>query len=91
MAKLNLKEQNHIVILVPIGHVDHGKTTLNSCYHKELFCSKSTRKRSRELSKISIKLQKRESVVSQSLQLTLSIRQRRDIMHTLTAQDMLTT
>ena len=37
------------------------------------------------------KLQKKESVVSQFLQLTLSIRQRRDIMHMLTAQDMLTT
>ena len=41
--------------------------------------------------KISIKLQKRENVVSQFLQLTLSTRQRNVTMHTLTAQDMLTT
>ena len=42
------------------------------------------------ISLISTRLRKRESVVSQSRQLTLSMRQRRDIMHTLTAQAMLT-
>ena len=39
-------------------------------------------------SKISIRLQKREKEESQFLLLTLSMRQRRDIMHTLTAQAM---
>ena len=38
-----------------------------------------------------IKLQKKENVVSQFLQLTLSTRQRNVTMHTLTARDMLTT
>ena len=41
-------------------------------------------------SKISIRLQKKEKEESQFLLLTLNMRQREDIMHTLTAQAMLT-
>ena len=44
-----------------------------------------------QISRTSIKLQKRESVESLSLQHTQSMRQLRDTTHTLTAQDMLTT
>ena len=44
-----------------------------------------------QISLISIKLQKKENVVSQFLQHTLSMKQSIDIMHTLTAQAMLTT
>ena len=42
-------------------------------------------------SKISIKLQKKENVESQSLLLTLSMKQKNVTTHTLTAQAMLTT
>ena len=88
MAKAKFERTKPHCNIGTIGHVDHGKTTLTAAITKVL----STRVEETLLrtSKISIKLRKRESVVSQSLLHTLSIRQRKDTMHTLTAQAMLT-
>ncbi len=70
-----------------IGHVDHGKTTLTAAITKVL--AEEFLETVRGF-RISIRLLKRENVVSQSLQLTLSTRQRSVTTHTLTAQAMLT-
>ena len=67
-----------------IGHVDHGKTTLTAAITKE------QKEMTLQISRILIRLQKKESVESQFLRLMLSMRQRSVTMHTLTAQDMLT-
>ena len=90
MAKAKFERTKPHCNIGTIGHVDHGKTTLTAAITKVL-AERVPGNVAVELSRISIKLQKKESVVSQFLQLTLSIRQRRDITHTLTAQDMLTT
>ena len=82
MAKAKFERTKPHCNIGTIGHVDHGKTTHLQQEYQE------TQQRTL---KISIKLQKRENVVSQFLQLTLSTRQRNVTMHTLTAQDMLTT
>jgi len=74
MAKAKFERTKPHCNIGTIGHVDHGKTTLTQL----------------QISRTSIRLRKRESVVSQFLPLTSSTRQRRDIMHTLTAQAMLT-
>ena len=88
MAKAKFERTKPHCNIGTIGHVDHGKTTLTAAITKVL--AARVEGNTAENLKISIKLRKRESVVSQSLQLTLSIRQRRDTMHTLTAQAMLT-
>ena len=85
MAKAKFERTKPHCNIGTIGHVDHGKTTLTAAITKVLAETQL------KTSKISIKLQKKESVVSQFLQHMLSIRQSIDIMHTLTAQDMLTT
>jgi len=86
MAKAKFERTKPHCNIGTIGHVDHGKTTLT-----QKFWLKEFQETQLKTSKISIKLQKKESVVSQFLQHMLSIRQSIDIMHTLTAQDMLTT
>ena len=88
MAKAKFERTKPHCNIGTIGHVDHGKTTLTAAITKVL--AEELKVTQLRTSRISIKLRKRESVVSQSLQLTLSIRQLRDIMHTLTAQAMLT-
>ena len=91
MAKAKFERTKPHCNIGTIGHVDHGKTTLTAAITKVL-AERVAGNVVEETLKISIKLQKKkESVVSQFLQLTLSIRQRRDTMHMLTAQDMLTT
>ena len=45
MAKAKFERTKPHCNIGTIGHVDHGKTTLNSCYHKDT-CRKSTRKHS---------------------------------------------
>ena len=90
MAKAKFERTKPHVNIGTIGHVDHGKTTLTAAITKTL-AARVPGKHSRETLKISIKLQKKESVVSQFLQHTLSMKQSIDTMHTLTAQDMLTT
>ena len=89
MAKAKFERTKPHCNIGTIGHVDHGKTTLTAAITK--FWLKEFQETQLKTSKISIKLQKKESVVSQFLQHMLSIRQSIDIMHTLTAQDMLTT
>ena len=90
MAKAKFERTKPHCNIGTIGHVDHGKTTLTAAITKTLAKQEYQETQQRTL-KISIKLQKRENVVSQFLQLTLSTRQRNVTMHTLTAQDMLTT
>ncbi len=89
MAKAKFERTKPHCNIGTIGHVDHGKTTLTAAITKTL-AARVPGNTAVDL-KISIKLQKRENVVSQFLQLTLSTRQRNVTMHTLTAQDMLTT
>ena len=88
MAKAKFERTKPHCNIGTIGHVDHGKTTLTAAITKVL----STRVEGNTAENFEDidKLRKRESVVSQSLLHTLSIRQRKDTMHTLTAQAMLT-
>jgi elongation factor Tu len=89
MAKAKFERNKIHCNIGTIGHVDHGKTTLTAAITKTLHERLGMERQL--LSRTSIRLRKRESVESLSLLLTLSMRQRRDTMHTLTAQDMLTT
>ena len=89
MAKAKFERTKPHCNIGTIGHVDHGKTTLTAAITKTLLRDLVQVKLL--LSRILIRHQKKEKEVSQSLQLTLSMRQRRDTMHTLTVQDMLTT
>ena len=88
MAKAKFERTKPHCNIGTIGHVDHGKTTLTAAITKVLAArvAGNTAENFEDIDKA----RKRESVVSQSPQLTLSIRQRRDTMHTLTAQAMLT-
>ena len=89
MAKEKFERSKPHCNIGTIGHVDHGKTTLTAAISKVL----AARVAGNEATdfETSIKLQKKEKEVSQSLQLISSTRQREDITHTLTVQDMLTT
>ena len=89
MAKAKFERTKPHCNIGTIGHVDHGKTTLTAAITKVL--SERVAGTQLQISLISIKLQKKENVVSQFLLLTLSTRQRRDITHMLTVLDMLTT
>ena len=87
MAKEKFNRSKPHVNIGTIGHVDHGKTTLTA-QSQSILQTKAML--SLKIMQISIRLLKRESVVSQSTQLTLSMKQILVTMHTLTAQDMLT-
>ena len=89
MAKAKFERTKPHCNIGTIGHVDHGKTTLTELSQK--FCLKELLVTQLQISLISIKLRKKENVVSQFLQHTLSMKQSIDTMHTLTAQAMLTT
>ena len=89
MAKAKFERTKPHCNIGTIGHVDHGKTTLTAAITKVL-AARVAGNEATDFENID-RLQKRESVVSQFLQLTLSMRQRRDITHTLTVLDMLTT
>ena len=89
MAKAKFERNKPHCNIGTIGHVDHGKTTLTAAITKVL--AETEDYMQQQISRTLTRLQKRESVVSQFLQLTLSMRQRSVTMHTLTAQDMLTT
>ena len=82
MAKAKFERTKPHVNIGTIGHVDHGKTTLTAAITKALSLKGQAIR--------SIKLQRKENVVSQSTPLTLSMRPTRDTTLTLTAQDMLT-
>ena len=86
MAKEKFERTKPHCNIGTIGHVDHGKTTLTAAITKVL-AARVAGNEAENFEDID-RLQKRESVVSQFLLLTLSIRQRRDITHTLTAQAM---
>ena len=87
MAKAKFERNKPHCNIGTIGHVDHGKTTLTAAITKTLNVRLGT---GEAVAFDMIKLLKRENVVSQFLQLMLSMKQRRDIMHTLTALGMLT-
>ena len=89
MAKAKFERTKPHCNIGTIGHVDHGKTTLTAAITK--FLQQELQVTQLRTFEDIDKAPERESVVSLSLLLTLSIRQRRDITHTLTAQDMLTT
>ena len=86
MAKAKFERTKPHCNIGTIGHVDHGKTTLTAAITKVL----AARVAGNEATDFeNIDKAPEEKEVSLSLQLTLSTRQRRDTMHTLTVQDML--
>lgn len=87
MAKEHFNRTKPHVNIGTIGHVDHGKTTLTAAITKYLATRAMQSSRTMQ---ISIRL-RRESVVSQSTPLTLSMRPTSATMHTWTAPAMLTT
>ena len=89
MAKAKFERTKPHCNIGTIGHVDHGKTTLTAAITAVL-AARVAGNTATDFANID-KLQKREKEVSLSLQLTLSMKQRRDITHTLTVLDMLTT
>ena len=89
MAKAKFERTKPHCNIGTIGHVDHGKTTLTAAITKVL-SHRVEGNASVDFENID-KAPKKESVESQSLQHTLSMRQLTVTTHTLTAQDMLTT
>lgn len=87
MAKAKFERTKPHCNIGTIGHVDHGKTTLTAAITKTLHERLGTGE-AVAFENIDKAPEEREEV-SQSLQLTLSTKQRRDTMHTLTAQAML--
>ena len=90
MAKAKFERNKPHCNIGTIGHVDHGKTTLTAAITKVL-SHRVEGNASVDFENIDKAPEERESVVSQFLQLTLSMRQLIVTTHTLTAQDMLTT
>ena len=85
MAKAKFDRSLPHVNIGTIGHVDHGKTTLTAAITMVMACKGDAEKMR------SIKHPKKKQEVSQSIPLTLSIKPTNVTMHTLTAQDTLTT
>ena len=88
MAKAKFERTKPHCNIGTIGHVDHGKTTLTAAITQTLNARLGTGE-AVAFENID-KAQKKEKEESQFLLLTLNMRQREDIMHTLTAQAMLT-
>lgn len=86
MAKAKFERTKPHCNIGTIGHVDHGKTTLTAAITKTLHERLGTGE-AVAFENIDKAPEEREEV-SQFLQLTLSTKQRRDIMHTLTVQAM---
>ena len=89
MAKAKFERTKPHCNIGTIGHVDHGKTTLTAAITKVL-AARVAGNEATDFENIDKAPEEREKEVSQSLQLTLSTRQRDVTMHTLTAQAMLT-
>ena len=87
MAKAKFERTKPHCNIGTIGHVDHGKTTLTAAISKVL-AARVAGNTATDFDNIDKAPEERESVVSQFLLLTSSMRQRRDITHTLTAQVM---
>ena len=86
MAKAKFERTKPHCNIGTIGHVDHGKTTLTAAITKVL-AERVEGNEKVDFENIDKAPEERERV-SQSLQLTLSTKQRRDITHTLTVQVM---
>ncbi len=87
MAKAKFERTKPHVNIGTIGHVDHGKTTLTAAITKTLALKGDAEF---TITLTSIRLPRRESVVSRSTPLTLSTRPRSVTTLTLTARAMLT-
>ena len=85
MAKAKFERSKPHCNIGTIGHVDHGKTTLTAAITKVL-AERVAGNSATDFENID-----KENVVSQFLQHTLNMKQNIVTMHTLTAQDMLTT
>ena len=81
MAKAKFERTKPHCNIGTIGHVDHGKTTLTAAITKVL-AARVAGNTAENFEDIDKAPEERERGI---------IRQRRDTMHTLTAQDMLTT
>ncbi len=90
MAKAKFERTKPHANIGTIGHVDHGKTTLTAAITAVL-AARVAGNTATDFANIDKAPEERESVESQSLQHTLSMRQLTVTTHTLTAQDMLTT
>lgn len=88
MAKAKFERNKPHCNIGTIGHVDHGKTTLTAAITKTLHERLGTGE-AVAFENIDKAPEEREEV-SQSLQLMLSTKQKRDITHMLTVQAMLT-
>ena len=82
MAKEKFERNKPHCNIGTIGHVDHGKTTLQLRSLSNMVISK-------RMTKLMVR-QKKKRVVSQFLQHTLSMRQKTVTTHTLIAQATLT-
>ena len=89
MAKEKFERTKPHVNIGTIGHVDHGKTTLTAAITKVLSETPAAKPLSK-LMPISIRLRKKENVVSPSTLPTLNMKPKPDTMHTLTARGTLT-
>ena len=89
MAKAKFERTKPHCNIGTIGHVDHGKTTLTAAITKVLHERLGTGE-TVAFDNIDKAPEERERGIT-ILPLTLNTRPRRDITHTLTAQDMLTT
>ena len=90
MAKEHFNRSKPHLNIGTIGHVDHGKTTLTAAITRVL-SERIAGNDKVDFENIDKAPEEREREVSQSILLTLSIRQRSVTMLTLTALAMLTT
>ena len=89
MAKAKFERTKPHCNIGTIGHVDHGKTTLTAAITKVL-AARVAGNTAENFEDIDKAPEERERGITISTA-HVSTRQRRDITHTLTAQDMLTT
>ena len=89
MAKAKFERTKPHCNIGTIGHVDHGKTTLTAAITKVL-AERVEGNEATDFENIDKAPEERERGITISLQLTLNMKQRRDITLTLTAQAMLT-
>ena len=88
MAKAKFDRTKPHCNIGTIGHVDHGKTTLTAAITAVL-AARVEGNQATDFANIDKAPEERERGITISTH-TLSIRQRKDTMHTLTAQAMLT-
>ena len=86
MAREKFERNKPHVNIGPIGHVDHGKTTLTAAITNVLAKKGQLKLKTTETLMV---LLKKESVALLSILLTSNMKLKADIMLTLTAQDTL--